>query len=300
VSRTIIAAGLAIVTGALLGEFLSRTPTAHRLVGRLFHRGKLIAVVSHRGVFQAPGESPIQLIADEVLRVWASRRPIDNHRLARVMFALRCQFGDDKTFAAALRENGISKRQLTRMAAATIRSESWIEEKLPSEMSVTEDQARQYFQKRQADFAQPLRIRPRHIFMAAPQGTPNLEEKRAAMQEIVARVNGGEDFAALAAAVSEDEATKARGGDLGFIASNRVPPEFWGALETRPVNAPAAFVQSHLGFHAVQVMEMQPARQMTFEEARPEIEQLLAAEKRRGAVKAMRDQLAEQAVLVSR
>jgi parvulin-like peptidyl-prolyl isomerase len=65
------------------------------------------------------------------------------------------------------------------------------------------------------------------------------------------------------------------------------------------VNGPVARVQSHLGFHAVQILEGRPARTMTFEEARPEIQQILAGEKRRAAVAQLRSQLAQQAMLVS-
>jgi parvulin-like peptidyl-prolyl isomerase len=165
---------------------------------------------------------------------------------------------------------------------------------------VTRDEAQRYFDEHRPEFTQPLRLRARHIFLAAPAGSEKVETQRAAMEQIVARLQRGEDFASLAAAVSEDEASKSRGGDLGFVASNRVPAEFWSAIETLPVNGPVALVQSHLGFHAVQVLEARPPRLMSLEEARPEIEEAVAGEKRQAAVNRVREQLARQAVLGSR
>jgi parvulin-like peptidyl-prolyl isomerase len=283
-----------LIAGALTGELFSRTPATHRLFGQLFGRGELIAMVGHRGIFD-PNE-----IADEVLRCSDTNVPVNQDELERAMFALRGEFDGDRNFAAALRANRIWPFELRNMIGDVFRGERSIEEKIALETTVPPDETKRYFDEHQPDFAQPLRIRPRHIFLAAPEGTENVEMKRIAMEEIMARLEGGEDFASLGATASEDEASKGRGGDLGFVAENRVPAEFWTAIENLPINGPPAMVQSHLGFHAVQILEVRPARMMTFEEARPEIEQMLASGKRRVAVEQMRERLARKALLVGR
>ena len=57
-----------------------------------------------------------------------------------------------------------------------------------------------------------------------------IEAKHRGMQDVVARLSHSEDFAQLASAASEDEATKNRGGDLGFFSADRTPPEFFLAV----------------------------------------------------------------------
>ncbi len=280
---TLAIAAVALVAGALTGEFLLRMPALHRFLGRICGRGELVAMVHHRGVFEG------DVIEQEVLRVSAPNAPVDEQQLTRAMFALRGEFGDERNFAGALRSNGMWKWQLRRMVTDVFRGEEWIENRLAGQTNVSDREARRYFKEHPTDFAQPLRICARHIFLAAPQGSKTVEAKRAAMQQIVVRLNRGEEFAALAAAVSEDDATKSRGGNLGFVAAKRVPAEFWSTLEMLPVNAPAALVESHLGFHAVQVLDVRPPRTMSFEEARPDIDRLLAGRKRREAVQALRD-----------
>jgi hypothetical protein len=284
---------IALVAGVLTGELLSRKAETHKLAGRIFGRGDLVAMFHHRGIFDR------EMIADEVLHVSARPERVNNTELKRAMFALRGQFGDDRHVATALRAKGMWRWQLREMVADSFRGQEWIEKKIASQIYVSSDEARRYFDQHQPDFAQPLRLRPRHIFLAAPQGSDVIETKRAAMEEIMARLEAGEDFASLATELSEDEATKSRGGDLGFLARDRMPLEFWSAIENLPVNGPVARVQSHLGFHAVQMLEGRPARTMTFEEARPEIQQILAGEKRRAAVAQLPSQLAQQAMLVS-
>jgi PPIC-type PPIASE domain len=293
-AMTTALAVMALGAGAVTGEFLSKVPQIHRVLGRLFGRGELVAMVDGRGIFDR------ESVADEVLGVSSEHTCVNKAVLAQAMFALRGEFDDDRKFARALRANGIWRWQLRGLLTDLFRGDGWLEDKIAPEISVLRDEALHYFEEHQADFVQPLRLRPRHIFLAAPQGSDVIETKRVAVQEIIARLQNGEDFASLAATLSEDEASKGRGGDLGFLAGNRVPAEFWNAIENLPANGPATLVQSHLGFHAVQILEVRPARAMTFEEARLEIEQRLAAEKRLAAVAQKHDKLAREAVLVSR
>jgi hypothetical protein len=293
-NRSIVLAAVALLAGALVGEFLSTTTEVHRFAGWIFRRGDLVAMFHHRGIFDR------ELIADQVLQISAAQERLKKDELERALFAVRGQFDGARKFTAALKANGIWRWQLREMIGHVFRGEDWIEDRLARTLALpSTDETRLYFDQHQTDFVQPVRLRVRHIFLAAPEGTDVIETKRAAMEAIMARLEQGEDFASLAAEVSEDEATKSHGGDLGFFASDRVPPEFWSAIENLTVNGPVTLVQSHLGFHAVQVMETRPPRAMTFEEARPEIEQLLADVKRAAAVEKIHDQLAREALLVS-
>jgi PPIC-type PPIASE domain len=289
---TIILVSVALGAGGLTGDFFSNTIALHKLAGWFFHRGHLVAIFRHRGIFER------ESIPDDVLQVRAAREHVNRGELMGVMLALSGQFESGQKFAIALRENGIWCWQFRQMVAGVLRGENWLEEKIAPQIHISADEARRYFDEHQSDFALPLRLRPRHIFLAAPPGSDVIEEKRSAMEQIMARLQNGEDFASLAAELSEDEASKAHGGDLGFL-SNRIPPDFWNAIENLPVNGPVRLVHSHLGFHAVQIIDARAPRMMTFEEARPEIEQLLNNCKRRQAVNQADNQLAREAALVS-
>src|SRR5438309_2231813 len=125
-----------------------------------------------------------------------------------------------------------------------------------------------------------------------------MQAKQNAILDIAVRLGRGEDFGQLAAAVSEDEASKALAGDLGFFAANRIPTEFFEAAEQLLPNGPPRFLQSHFGFHALQVTDVHPARLLTLAEATPEITALIAAEKRRNTVAALESELAGRARFV--
>ncbi len=314
----ILPALIAIGAGVLTGGWLVRMPVVHQVAGRIFQRGKLIALVGQSGIFETGLRARVrekqfcagredsdeaervalrdELIASEALPTAA----VKFHDFEEALIALRHQFADDRQFRATLRGSGISQRTLRRELGDAIGGERWIENQIASQVAVSDAEVQKYFEQHQAEFMQPTRIRARHIFLAAPEGSvPELmEAKRRAMQDIVTRLGWGEDFAQLAAAVSEDEATKTRGGDLGFFAADRMPPEFFSAAEGLGVNAPPRFVQSHLGFHALQVTDLHPSRPLTLADAMPEITALIAAEKRRSAVAVLASELAQRALFV--
>jgi PPIC-type PPIASE domain len=305
---------IAIGAGALVGDWLARLAVVHEIAGQIFRRGKLIALVEHSGVFEADLAARLrekQFCAgredsDEAERVAVREELIAIKALPGngvtisgsdpVVVALRNQFADDRQFRVALQHSGVSQRTLRRALTEAIRGEAWIENQIASQVAVSDVEVQNYFEQHQVEFMQPTRIRARHIFLAAPEGsTPELiQAKQRTILDVAVRLGRGEDFGELAAAVSEDEASKTRGGDLGFFAANRVPAEFFEAAEQLSPNAPPRFLQSHLGFHALQVTDVHPARPLTLAEATPEISALIAAEKRRKVVAALESELAQR------
>jgi len=70
------------------------------------------------------------------------------------------------------------------------------------------------------------------------------------------RIVGGEDFAAVARATSQDPGSASRGGDLGCLTSDQVRsfvPEFGQAVAALAVNELSQPMQTQFGFHLVQV-----------------------------------------------
>jgi parvulin-like peptidyl-prolyl isomerase len=309
---------IAIGAGALAGDWLVRFPVVHQVAGHIFQRGKLIALVGQRGIFEAElgararekqfcagredsDEAEKVALRDELIATEAlPKNAVKSDDSERALVTLQHQFADDRQFRAALHRSGVSQRTLRRALAEAIRGEEWIENQIASQVAVSDAEVQKYFEQHQAEFMQPTRIRARHIFLAAPEGSAAelMQAKQRTILDVAARLGRGEDFGELAAAVSEDEASKTRGGDLGFFAADRVPAEFFAAAESLAINAPPRFLQSHLGFHALQVTDVHPARPLTLAEATSEITALIAAEKRHGAIAALDSELAQRARFV--
>ena len=70
------------------------------------------------------------------------------------------------------------------------------------------------------------------------------------------------------------------GGDLGYIARGAGFPEVFDACFTMPLNAISEVTPSPYGFHIFKVTERRPAQKRTLDQARSEITEKLAREKR--------------------
>jgi parvulin-like peptidyl-prolyl isomerase len=95
-----------------------------------------------------------------------------------------------------------------------------------------------------------------------------------ARRELVA----GADFATVAARVSIDPAAAA-GGQRGWFAREELPPAFADLLFRLPEGGVSEVIEVDYGFHVFRVESKQPAATPTLEEARPEIERRLSAER---------------------
>jgi peptidyl-prolyl cis-trans isomerase D len=117
-----------------------------------------------------------------------------------------------------------------------------------------------------ARFDQKKKVRVRHVL--ARVGPAGDEAARKKIEDAAARVKKGEDFAAVVLAVSEDENTKARGGELGFVSEGLFDEAFAKAalgLEVGQVSEP---VRSASGWHVVKAEEVVPAKKVSLDEAR--------------------------------
>jgi len=85
------------------------------------------------------------------------------------------------------------------------------------------------------------------------------EDADAALQKLKA----GSDFAALAKQVSQDEATRDNGGDLGWFPRDVMPPEFEKAAFALKPGEISGVVSTQLGLHIIKLLERDPARPLT-------------------------------------
>jgi len=78
---------------------------------------------------------------------------------------------------------------------------------------------------------------------------------RAEADDVRARIEAGEDFAALAAELSTDTGSGAQGGDLGCTPPDSFVAEFAEALTAAEVDVPTEPVESEFGFHVILLRE---------------------------------------------
>ncbi|MCP4702333.1 MAG: molecular chaperone SurA [Gammaproteobacteria bacterium] len=94
----------------------------------------------------------------------------------------------------------------------------------------------------------------RHILIKTSEFVSDADA-RIRLQQLKERIEGGADFGELASAHSDDSATSAEGGDLGWIDPGTMVPEFEETMNSlKPGEISTAF-ESRYGWHLVQAVK---------------------------------------------
>ena len=93
----------------------------------------------------------------------------------------------------------------------------------------------------------------RHILIRVNETTSEADAK-ARIERLKDRIDAGAKFEELAKLYSED-ATSAKGGDLGWINPGDVVPAFEQAMNKLPLNQVSAPVRTQFGWHLIEVLE---------------------------------------------
>jgi len=136
-----------------------------------------------------------------------------------------------------------------------------------------EDAIRAYYEEHSDQYRRPEQVRARQILLKVPEGATEEQKQavRARAEEILARARSGEDFATLAREYSEDTATAAQGGDLGFFERGQMLPPFEQAAFGLEPGQISDLIEGPSGFHIVEVEEKRPAGPAPLDEVRDEV-----------------------------
>ena len=152
------------------------------------------------------------------------------------------------------------------------------EQDLIEKMTVTDELLREFYEAQADRYVDPEQRRARHILLKLPSSTKedtdaklkNQVEKHA--EDLVKRLRADEDFTALANKYSEDKLSASSGGDLGFIARGEMDPEIEDVLFDLELNQISDPVSAENGLRIIQLTEIKPPKQRSFEEVRERVD----------------------------
>jgi len=95
-------------------------------------------------------------------------------------------------------------------------------------VQVSKEEVENYLGEHHEQFTRPKVIRVSQILLKLPPKATAADKQRVEKQaqELLNQAAQGEDFTGLARAHSQDEASKAKGGDLGYVSRGQHPPEW--------------------------------------------------------------------------
>jgi peptidyl-prolyl cis-trans isomerase C len=190
-----------------------------------------------------------------------------------------------KAIALKARKEGFDKKPEYREQLSLVIDEFLANEYLSkvviADIKVPEEEMKKYYKEHEKDFLVPEKVKARHIFIQVKEGA-TAEEKtkaRAKADGILDRLKKGEDFAKVAAEVSEDADSAKNGGDLGVLSPGKTnSTAFENAAFALKNGEISPVVETPFGLHIIKADERTAQRTATFDETRGYIEAVLKKE----------------------
>lgn len=196
--------------------------------------------------------------------------------------------GAQGTFLESLAKTGMTESGLRENLAASIRQGRWMAERIEPLLIVTEPEIRKAYEANKETFTNPAVVRASHILFKIDSDATaaDVAAKKKAADDVTAKLvaSKGADFAKLAAQYSEDDGTKAKGGDLGWFAGGSAEAALEKTIFGMKVGDISAAVRSKLGFHILQKTGQRPAEAIPLEKVKDRIRELLLTQKRKAAL----------------
>ncbi|MGC2330706.1 MAG: peptidyl-prolyl cis-trans isomerase [Candidatus Acidiferrales bacterium] len=165
--------------------------------------------------------------------------------------------------------------------------------KLRANTQVGDDVLRAYYNANINQYKVENRVHVEHIlFKTVGKTDAEIAEIRKKAEDVLKQAKHGANFEDLAKKYSEDDATKPKGGDLGWIVEGQTVPEFQQAAFSLPKGAISDLVKTQYGFHIIKVLDHENAHTKTFEEVRDSILQPILDEKVNTEANNISDQMA--------
>lgn len=150
-----------------------------------------------------------------------------------------------------------------------------------SKVAVSDDEVRKYYDNNRGHFLRAKLFKASHILVKVDpaENAEGKEAKRQKAEKLLERAKAGEDFYNLAYYESDDR-SRYVGGSLGSFHANQAVPEFSEALQKMKPGDVAGPLKTLYGYHIVKLDDVQPEKQLSFDESAANIRERLTGEKR--------------------
>ncbi|MBN2265449.1 MAG: peptidyl-prolyl cis-trans isomerase [Candidatus Aminicenantes bacterium] len=149
----------------------------------------------------------------------------------------------------------------------------------------------QYYRQNPAEFTEPTEYTLNAVYVAGESRTA--EEAEAIKAAIDAKLASGAPFADAAAELSAPPLKEAK-GELGTFKAGELEPALGSPLEGLAAGETTGWINARNAWYRLQLVEKKDSRLLSFEEARPQVEQKLYNQKRAVETEAFLKRLREE------
>ncbi|MEK0448613.1 MAG: hypothetical protein RL088_881 [Verrucomicrobiota bacterium] len=193
--------------------------------------------------------------------------------------------GDLEKFAQT---QGMTAEQLKGELRKMMKQRKWIDAQLAGKTAeVTDAEAKDFYDKNPQYFMVPEQVRASHVLFMVDQTAPPEKVTEALKKaEAATKRAATEDFAKLAAELSEEPGAKERGGDLDFFPRQgaMVEPFAAAAFALKKGEVTKEPVRTQFGYHVIKVTDRKEGKKNTFDESKELIKSRQGWDRKRGLI----------------
>lgn len=167
-----------------------------------------------------------------------------------------------------LRQDGIDYGRFRNNVRDQLLTERVREREVQQRIRVSDLDVDNYLAERRAAAGAAVQYNIAQILVTVPEGASGavLEQRRQRAEAALARVRGGESFAAVAREISED-ANRAAGGEIGLRPAERLPDVFVERVKSLKAGELAPeMLRTGAGFHILKLVDRQEAGAFTIQQ----------------------------------
>jgi len=255
-----------VITGLfLLAPVWAATPAAAPAAGAAPAAKPAAAAVPAGDVLAQAGS--LTLTSADVRTLVSGMAPNDRETLATSLPTLEQLVRAELVRRAALAEakaKGFEHQPATVAQLDQVRDEALVRLWVAAQAVVpanypSEAEVQSAYDQYKTSLAPPTQYRIAQIFISAPDGMDSGQLAAALKKEadIAAKLPSA-DFAQLAQTQSEHAESAAKGGDMGFLAEDRMVPAIAAAVRSLKVGAVAGPIKTTQGLHFLKLLEIKP------------------------------------------
>ncbi|MEN8169088.1 MAG: SurA N-terminal domain-containing protein [Pseudomonadota bacterium] len=152
---------------------------------------------------------------------------------------------------------------------------------ITSAIEVNEEEMRQRYEAQKLNFRTAEERKARHILIQVANSTAesSQSEARTKAEDLLQRINSGEDFASLAKAESQDPGSANKGGDLGFFGRGVMDKAFEDSAFSLQKGEVSGVVRSAFGFHIIKLDDIKGGETKPYEQVAADLKSEIQSER---------------------
>jgi peptidyl-prolyl cis-trans isomerase C len=206
---------------------------------------------------------------------------------------LKAQVGGQEAFVDLLAKNNVTEADVVRDMRTNMLLGEYFTKTMEQNPAVSDDEISDYFDGHPESFGPQPEVHASHILLMVPPGSDDAAKAavKAKAEGILAKIQGGADFAQMAKDNSEDTGSGANGGDLSWFGHGAMVAPFDSAAFALEPGQVSGLVETQFGYHIIKALERRTSEGRKIEDVKEGIRSFLSQEKGQKQFRARVDSL---------